>query len=407
MKSLTWTAPAVVALVWSCLALADAPPTHTQLWMTATISGAVSGPVANVPGTRFTFLDSEWMVLAAPPGHILFSNARTGRHSGPYRLQPQRIVMLDDKAVLFSKIEPVPPVRPAHAEPFSPHPSVTHEDPPAPRPEAPQGWERQPLPSTNPGEHLNRPAPFNLETRDLPPSIDLWFEPFRNIKYDWSIGGHTGNSGRSLESSRIGLNGTWRSLFVQAALIQNGKIKGSIVPDGLALSNLDIHDGTGFSLQGGYAYSFVIDGNWHATVGAGVQWDAIQFDLDATVMTRTPNPEPADPSHTEDPGAHYGFAVQSGSLRMRDLTLGLFGGIGYSTETWGLDSALIVRAWSDIQIRGSVDVMDDRQSPAADPTHPVGIAFSGWISPLPSFHTALSLTVGTELSLRIGVGKRF
>lgn len=334
--------------IWMPLAVAigilvASHPTHaqntpiTRFWLSETITGTTTGPISSTPGTRFETAHGKWIILTSPPGQILFSDADSGEHYGPYGFQPQRIILLGEKAMLFAKIEgstvlTMPSRTQSLTElPASPPASTT------PQADAPKGWERQPTPSTNPGDHLNRPRDFSLESRKYPGALEIWFEPLHSVKYDWSLGGYSGNSGQKLESSRIGASGIWRNFFLEAAMINDAKIGGSIVPDGTRLSDLNLDDGSGFSLSGGYVYSFVIDENWNASFGGFVQFERTSFDMNATVLTR--GGEIIPPSTDSEPGddtvTHsYAFKTHKSSLRMQETKLGAFGGIDYLTPVW-------------------------------------------------------------------------
>ena len=413
MKTHTWIM-LVVAMGMLGTTTHQAHAQNTQLarfWLTETISGKTTGPIPAVAGTRFKTAHGDWIISAVEAGKILLSDAKTGKTYGPYGFQPQRIIMLGDKAMLFSKIEnaaALPP--PLRRQPLTDLPAPLPTRTAQTREDAPQGWDRKPPPSTNPGDHLNRPAPFSLEAREHPAAIEIWFEPLHSVKYDWSLGGYTGNQGKKLEASHIGASGTWRNFFIETSYINDAKISGSIVPEGTYLSDFTVDNGSGFSLAGGYVYSFVIDQNWNAGFGGFIQYERTTFDMNATVLTHgdTVIPPETDPAPEDDTITHsYAFKTDTSSLRMQETILGAFGGIDYATPVWGAGINLIINLYTDVNTSGSIEIIDDRHALSAKQTHPVGVAFSGWIAPVNDFFVTTRFMVGTEISIRLGIGKRF
>jgi hypothetical protein len=92
---------------------------------------------------------------------------------------------------------------------------------------------------------------------------------------------------------------------------------------------------------------------------------------------------------------------------MQETILGAFGGIDYATPVWGAGVNLIINLYTDVNTSGSIEIIDDRHALSAKQTHPVGVAFSGWVAPVNDFFVTTRLMVGTEISIRLGIGKRF
>ncbi len=390
---------------------------YKMFWLTETLTGNTTGPILAKPGTRFSAADGHWVILVSKPGEILFSDSATAKHYGPYGFERQRIIALGSKALVFSKIEHFTGDDPSTVHPVNSTMPIRHIEEPMPNVDVPQGWDRKTLLSTNPGDHLNRPKGFAMEKRTYPSEGQIWVEPIHNSKYDWSVGDYAGNSGEDIESSRIGVSGTWNNWFAEGALITDAKTSGTIVPDNTYLSDLGLDGGSGFSASGGYLYSFVIDGKWNANFGGAAKYESTSFDMNATVFTRrgivipadqvTADSVPVDAAADDTTITEYSFDHYTESLDMKELSLSLIGGIDYQSLYWGVATYFILDLYSDTSFSGSIQILDEAYDLSADKTHPIGIEASSWYSPFSDTIVSGSVSVGTETTLRVGFGKFF
>ncbi len=388
-----------------------------MFWLTETLTGTTTGPILALPGFRFSAVGGNWVVLKSKPGEILFSDTATSKRYGPYGFERQRIIDLGKKAMIISKIEYFLGANPSDVQPVITTVPVRRIEEPIPTVEVPQGWDRKPLPSTNPADHLNRPQGFAMQKRIYPTAALVWLEPIHNAKYDWSVGNHAGNSGEDIESTRFGLTGMWNNWFAEAALISDAKTGGTIVPDNTYLSDLGLAGGTGFAASGGYLYSFVIDGKWNANFGGYAKYESVSFDMNATVFTRHGQIIPADQVDTDtdisgqtpDGAAYteYSFDRYSETLDMSELSLIAIGGIDYTSMYWGIGAYFILDLYTDTSFSGSIQILDEAYDLSAQKTHPVGIEVSGWYSPFRDYIVSGAISVGTEMAVRVGFGKFF
>ena len=388
-----------------------------MFWLTETLTGTTTGPILARPGVRFSAVGGNWIILTSKPGEILFSDAETSKRYGPYGFERQRIIDLGKKALIISKIEYFLGANPSDVKPVLSTVPVRRIEEPIPKAEVPQGWDRKPLPSTNPADHLNRPQGFAMQKRIYPTVALAWLEPIHNAKYDWSVGQYAGNSGEDIESTRFGFMGMWKNWFVEGALINAAKTGGPIVPDDTYLSDLGLAGGKGFSVSGGYLYSFVIDGNWNANFGGYAKYESISFDMNATVFTRHGQIIPAGQAGTDADTTgqipdgttftEYSFDRYSETLDMSELSFSALGGIDYTSMYWGVGAYVILDLYTDASFSGSIQLLDEAYDLSADKTHPVGIKVSGWYSPFSDYIITGSFTLATETTIRVGFGKFF
>lgn len=407
----------ILALGMTLACLSAKAENYKMFWLTETVTGNTTGPILARPGIRFSAVGGDWIILVSKPGEILFSNAATSKHYGPYGFERQRIIALGNKAVVFSKIEHFTGDDPSTVKPVQSTMPVRRIEETTPNVEVPQGWEQKKILSTNPADHRERPQSFSMQTRTYPAAAQLWMEPLHNSKYNWSVGDYAGNSGEDIESSRMGVAGTWQNWFAEGALITDAKTSGTIVPDNTYLSDLGLDGGSGFSASGGYLYSFVIDGKWNANFGGCAKYESISFDMNATVFTRHGEVIPADQVTTDtlvDSQAadgttitEYSFDHYTESLEMQEMSLTFLGGIDYTSMYWGVGANFLLDLYSDTRFSGSIQVLDEAYELSADKTHPIGVEASGWYSPFSDYIVSAKITVGTETTFRIGVGKIF
>lgn len=380
---------------------------YTMFWLTETISGTTAGPFVNKPGNRIRAGGREWTILAAQPGRILFSDPVAQKYYGPYDLVLQRIVELGDAAFSFSRVEPF--------KGDDPSADIAARTSPAPRPrdstiERPKRWDPEPLPGSNPAEHVAKPSAFSLETRIRPPAVVAWFEPLREVKYDWWVGEYAGSGGDKTETTRYGVSGTWRNWFVEASLASGGETSGTLVPDGAFLSNLGLANGSGSALRGGYLHTFVIDGNWNGNIGGCLAYETMDYDLRATVYTRQGSvvaPVAEGEEGTAESGATYTFENYEDEVEMSELSMTFIGGIDYTSEFWGVGVYFTLDLYTDTSFSGAVAVRDESFDLSAERTHPIGVAASAWYSPFADYLVAASASTGAETAIRVAFGKFF
>lgn len=386
---------------------------YKMFWLTSTITRDTIGPIVKKPGTKFTAGGKEWTVLASRPNEILFADSATSRHHGPYDFVLDRIVDLGGFAMAISRIEefegdestPPPPIIMSRAgDPAPTAPDVAR----------PQRWDPKPLPSTNPGAHKTVFGDLAVIPRRYPAAGILWIEPVRTVKYDWSVGDYTGGGGEDMEMTRLGVSATWRNWFAEIYASTDVKTSGGIVPDRTYLSGLELDSGSGLGGRAGCVYSFVIDGNWNANIGAMASYETTTMDMNAIVFQKSGEyivPEvPATPeaSGTESSTVYeYTFADYSEEVDMEESAFSLIGGIDYTSMYWGVGAYLLVDIYTDVSYSGSLDIGDQHYNLNAERTDPVGILFSGWYSPYADYIVGGGVSFGTETSLRIGAGKFF
>lgn len=399
---------ASILLAWSLCFIAQGAEVYS-FWLSETISGTLSGPFISQPGSRISLGGSEWIILAARPGQILFSDAQSQKTYGPYDLVLQRIIDLGDKAYSFAKIQPLSSAQTATA-PATPSPSASSANTTSTL-ERPKRWTPNPLPSTNPADHVQKPRAFSLEAVTRPSSVFVWLEPSREVQYDWDIGPYTGNEGTSIEMKRLGLGANWKNFFGEIGFISDAQSASTLVPNGTLLSDLSLSDGSGLSLKGGYRYAFVIDGKWHGHLGASFAYEKKDFDLHATLFTRhgAPTPEPGVEVNPDDPKttASYTFESFQESTSMDELAFAVAGGIDYTTWYWGVQLILAINLYSDSDFSGSITVQNQTYNLSADPTHPIIAEVSGWYAPMDEFFLLGGLSIGTETTFRVGIGSFF
>ena len=406
MKKRILTTIALLALALQAQAAGD----YTMFWLTETITGTTAGPFVNKPGNRVRASGREWTILAAQPGKILFSDPVAQKYYGPYDLVLQRIVELGDAAFSFSRIEPFQGDDPSAdiASRTSPAPRVRE-----PTIERPQRWEPDRLPGTNPAEHVKKASAFSLDALVRPAAAAAWFEPFREVKYDWSVGDYAGSGGAKTETTRYGVSGTWRNFFAEGSLVSGGETTSSLVPDGTLLSDLGLSNGSGYALRGGYLYSFVIDGNWNGNLGGILSYEKTEYDMHATAYTS--QGVVVAPAAAEAAGAQEGDATTTAyaferfeeSVEMDELALTFAGGIDYTSEFWGVGLYFTLDLYTDTGFSGSVAVRDETFDLSADRTHPIGVSLAGWYSPFADYLVSASASTGAETSIRLGFGKFF
>ena len=401
----------LMAIALLSLALhAQAADSYAMFWLTETITGTTAGPFVNKPGNRVRASGREWTILAAQPGKILFSDPVAQKYYGPYDLVLQRIVELGDAAFSFSRIEPFRGDDPSAdiASRTSPAPRVRE-----PTIERPRRWEPDRLPGTNPAEHVKKASAFSLDALVRPAAAAAWFEPFREVKYDWSVGDYTGSGGAKTETTRYGVSGTWRNFFVEGGLVSGGETTSTLVPDGTLLSDLGLSNGSGYALRGGYLYSFVIDGNWNGNLGGILSYEKTEYDMHATAYTSqgvVVAPAASEAAGTQEEGATttaYTFEHFEEPVEMDELALTFAGGIDYTSWAWGIGLYFTLDLYTDTGFSGSVAVRDETFDLSADRTHPIGVALAGWCGLFDDYIVSASASTGAETSIRLGFGKFF
>ncbi|MGI5868745.1 MAG: hypothetical protein ACOX9C_04790 [Kiritimatiellia bacterium] len=400
----------LVLLALALQAQAQATKGYTMFWLTETITGTTAGPFVNKPGNRVRASGREWTILAAQPGKILFTDTAAQDLYGPYDLVLQRIIDLGDVAFSFSRIEPFRGDDPSAdiASRTSPAPRIRR-----PTIVRPERWEPDELPGTNPAEHAKRPSAFSLEKLIRPPTAVLWYEPFREIKYDWSVGDYSGSRGAKTETTRYGISGAWRNFFFEGGMVSDAETAGSLVPNGAFLSDLCLSSGSGYMLRGGYCHSFVIDGGWNGNLGGCLSCEKTEYDMRASTFIRrdtgeaTADAEASDTEAAGETGIQYTHEHFEESVEMEEFALTFLGGIDYTSQYWGVGLYFTLDLYTDTSFSGSVAVRDETFDLSADRTHPIAVMIAGWYSPFADYRVGASASTGAETLIRLGFGKFF
>lgn len=402
-----------LTLVFAAVGMTANAEEYKTFWLTSTVTRDTLGPIVKKPGVKFTAGGKEWTILASRPQEILFADSVTERRHGPYDFVLNRIVDLGGFAMAISRIGEF------HGDESTPPPPIVMSrsgdpEPVAPDVARPQRWDPAPLPSTNPGAYRTVFGDLTVTPRTYPAAGLVWIEPIHTVKYDWNVGDYTGSGGEDIEITRLGLSATWRNWFADIYVVTDAKTSGGIVPDRTYLSDLNLDGGSGMGGRIGYVYSFVIDGNWNANLGAMTSYETTTLDMNATVFNKSGEyVVPEIPATPETPGTaestvyEYSFTNYSEEVDMGEFTLSLVGGIDYTSHFWGVGAYLFVDAYTDVSYSGSLDIADQHYDLNAERTDPVGILFSGWYSPFADYIVGGGVSFGTETSLRLGVGKFF
>ena len=388
-----------------------------SFWLTEAVSGRTVGPVVNKPGNRFTLNGTEWIVLQSKPGQIHFADAATLTPEGPYDLVEQRMVDLGPLAYVFTRIEDFD-----GADPTADRSVVTQANrAPAQKgrhpwsQDLPERWVLGPVPSTNPGAHKEMPEPWSLRRLELAPECYAFLEPLHRVQYDWELDSLRGKEKESLKTFRLGAAGEWNGFSGEAGLAAGGKTSGTLVDDSLALSGLRLDDGKGIFLGAAYDYRFEIEGGWGAAVGVYGAYErlSVKASCRSASLKGTAKREPAagdgdggDGDEASEP-VDYGFHSWSSDFTFSELRAGVAAGIRYDEWYWGLGATFRIDCLDSVSADAGIPVLDERIDLDAERSQPVGLAFTGWYSPMENVVLEGRLAFGTETSLRLGAGVFF
>ncbi len=378
-------------LCLGCASRSDAARV-ARFWLEQTISGERFGPVVNTAGYRFQIGTEGYMVLEAPAGKVLFTTYPETQYLGPFDLESGRILNLGARAYAIVDLDSVP-------RPQLP-PGGLPGVPPSPSPPTPP-----PTPRTSDGQAVQvepwtwSAAPPVLTTR-------LWFEPRRTTRYDWTLGGFTGERASKLEFTRLGGGVAWGSWVAEAGYGFNGRHAKSVIPAGATVSSLRLDNGEGVLLGVGYLRRIALERHWFVEVGGLLEHRNERFDLVATTLQSAPpgeRPPTDDPEEPVEEGPRYVYRDTRSSATLRELTGLAKAGIAYDGDAWGLQLDVLIKLFDDTTVSGSVQVFDERHSLGGSRSHPVSVGLTGWCYLLETLRAEASLLVGADTTLRTAI----
>ena len=405
------------ALACAALFAAGIAGAIDQFWLADARSGDVTGPVVFVPGTKFRIGGATFTALAAGKGEILFADAASSRQFGPYGFVENRIIYLAEKPYFFSKIERYTGSNPEGVKAVTSRqgaaPAEAAPDrsrpPEAPAAPPPARWDPAPLRSTNPADHREF-TDISVTEHARPFSIAAWVEPISKTKYDWSIGGFAGNAGENLESDKFGFSAGWRRWSFEAGLVNASKISGTIVPDKTYVTSLKLENGSGWAVSGGYAFEFEVDDRWSAAFGVRAAWRSVSYDLTGVFLTRHNQPAAAEEGGAGEggePTSVLTYDKHSEQADMTELSASLTAAMSYDGGSWGVDLLLMLDAWIDTEVDGTLRIVDEEYALQADKSHPIEACVSAWKGIAEGFSIFSALSFGSQNRLRIGIQKQF
>lgn len=404
--------PALLSALLAAFALAASAAGYKSMWITDVASGRTVGPVVNKPGNRFSAGGREWIVLQSKSGEVNFADAASLAPQGPYGLVEQRMFELGSDAYVFTRVLDYEGNTPGANE------AVVSQAERAPAEKGrhpwsadlPERWILAPLPSTNPGDHKAPGKSWHLETLQVAPTATVWAEPVHEDPYDWTLGGFSGTDA-SVETRRLGLSGSWKGLFAEAAFVAGGKSSGSLVPDGTSLSSLKLDDVDGWHLAAGYRYAFVIDGPWSASASVFGSWDSLSAGLSATTTAETDISvetvevnDKGETVTTETVKKGIGFSEWKDDATLEELRAGVSVGLQYDEWYWGASLRVLADCWNDTSLDVKIPVAGETYRLEADRARPVGVQASAWYCPAGNWILEGSLVLGSETTLRLGAG---
>jgi hypothetical protein len=364
-----------------------------RFYLEHTISRQAHGPILNQPGYRFQIGTDGYVVLAAKPGQILFSTYPQTQYLGPYDLEQDRIVDLGSQAYTIVRLDSIEQQEiPAHI------PVRPREVPPAPEAVAPTAVE---IPT----------EPWTWDTSSWPFSAMVWAEPFRSTKYDWTLGGYTGERASDIESTRLGSTLFWGNWSLTLGLSMNAEQADSVIPSNASVSDLRLDGGSGFLAALGYTHRIRLDRRWNALVGGTFEYRDESFDMTATTLTQVPVEAPIDPVPTdtepavtdeEDVQTTHVYETATSDASMSEYLLTVSGGIEYEADAWGSRLEILLSALDDTSVDASVMVLDREYLLSGTRSHPVSIALTGWGYVLEGVRLEAQLSAGAETALRVG-----
>lgn len=368
-----------------------------RFWLEHTISRKAHGPIVNQPGYRFQIGTDGYIVLASKEGQVLFSTYPETQYLGPYDLEQDRIVDLGAQAYTIIRIDSVEQQEiPAH---------IAANVPAIPA-----------SPATPPAEPAVIPAePWTWDTSAWPLTAMVWGEPFRRIKYDWTLGGYEGERASDLESLRLGATLFWGGWSISVGAVAGGEQVDSVIPPNFSVSDLRLDGGSGLLAALGYMHRIRLDPRWSALVGGVALYRDESYDLTATTLVRvievpvvdTPVTDPTDEAPTEpvpepEPELNSEYATTTSDASLTEYTVTFSGGIEYEADAWGTRLEILLTALEDTSVDARVTVLDSEYLLEGSRSHPVSVALTGWCYVLEGVRLESQLSAGAETAIRLG-----
>lgn len=384
-------------------------------WLEHTISGKQYGPVRNVPGFRILIGNESITVMESPAGRIRFASSVDSSGYGPYKLENSRIIKLGGNAFSIVNLGP-------EADPRPPAPA------------------RVPVPAA-PAAAPQQQPPADAAPVRKPFLSKLWIELFNSTKYDWKLGGFSGNTGADLERMAFGVSAEWSGLFISAGFTSGAELSSDIVPTGVSVSKITLENGSGFYLNGGYTHSIQLDNRWRALLTGALTYRDEDYDLavsslhpveapagdsaqvstyvietgaDAESTEPIESPEPVEGKRASrskaaaDAGASsaksYEYRDDSSGASVSDLSLLAAGGIEYDGDFWGARAEVSITLFNDVSTSGTASIAGSQYSIEAEQSHPVSVSAAAWCYIIEDVRAETAVSFGAETALRLALG---
>lgn len=358
-----------------------------RFWLQDTITREVYGPIVRQTGYRFQIQSESFVVLDSVPSKIRVATYPAGVPYGPFPIANNHILPLGAHAYSILNVQPVEvPDLPPDLR------NLTGL--------RVQGDPEQP--TVAPQNQLVRKS---LPIREWPLRIGGWIEPTRRAKYDWTIGGFSGEKALDLKSTRMGANAEWGNLFFQFNITPECEQSGSLTPPMVSLDHINISSGSGSGATLGWIQPFTMDSNWDLLVGGLLDWSSESYDLSATVLARTTPQAQADP--TLPPSYSYEYNDITSSFKRSEWLFGLVTGIDYHEHYWGVRALLRIDLLSNISTEGSVRVSDTDLSISCEQSHPLNVELNGYCYLLDHIRGDVAFQFGFVQAIRLGVSWEF
>ena len=403
---------AAATLALCCAALSAFGRPFSEFWITEAISGRTVGPIVDKPGNQFAACGRTWVVLQSETGQINFADAETLDPQGPYDFVEHRVFDLGALACVFSRIRAF-----AGGDPSADRAIVTQAvRAPAPRGATmPQRWVLAPVPSTNPGAHKDEFKSWAAKRFHPKTSAYAFLEPVHITQYDWKLGGMGGRRKEPLRATRFGAAVEWHGFDMEAGLSSSAKTSGTLVDDGLSVSALKLRGGNGWFVAGGWTWALQVADGWSASLGVRAAYESLSADASATTLRPTSSSASAaggnegsgaeSPDVVTSPG--YGFAAWKGEADMTEFLVRGVAGVRYDDWYWGAGLSFSVDCFTDASTDADIPVVTKTYRLEADRSQPVELGLSGWYTPDDLFVLRGAVTVGSEVSVRLGIGLLF
>lgn len=382
---------ALFALLTLLPSLALANLTTERFWIQNTVNREAFGPIVRQTGYRFQIQSESFVVLDSVPGKIRIATYPAGDPFGPYDLINDRIIVLGSHAYTILNVQKV----------------EVPELPPDLRDLTGLRIKGEPTRQAPPPEpHMVRKS---LPLEEWPLRIGGWIEPSRSAKYDWTVGGFSGEKALDLKTSRLGARAEWGNAFLQLNLTTDGEQSGSLTPPMTSLDSLCLGGGSGLGLSAGWLQPFILDKNWDLILGAFAEWSSESYDLTAKTLIRTekaPEPPASDPANPETPPSpttiSYEYRSISSNLDLSETLLGAVAGIDFHNDYWSLRALLRADLLSNTSTSGSVRVNGQNLSISGKRSYPLLAEFGASCYLIDHLRADLTLHFGTIQAIRIG-----